>query len=290
MASFSKMSIWSVGYLRAASRWLLRHRRTVSARVGAINAEIARIGFITVVYERVELPEGGVEVSENRVGFSVTPDSSLERLVRAYIARGGNPLNISSFMIPDRTQVLDDGSTISAYPQGGIAAPQSVDYDNPVNDPGSSGYENYRGGYVPLSGYAPGRVGYRANRGAWEDDAIVNVMHYTRRWANQDIKELQNMEWRIVKLMDLREQLVQERDEVLTQAFGGALTALDGEFDDDLFVRSHLVQNLVQDMYDLLYDPAPPEGPDDVFKAKGDLGFLEFVYEDVASEVRDPLG
>ena len=293
MAPFAKMSIWPVGYFRAFSSWILRNRRDVSARIAVINAEALRIGQVTVFYRAAETVEGGVKVSENRMGFSVTPGSSLEALLRAYIARGGNPLDISSFMMPDRTETLEDGAEREEFPGSGVAAPRSAEYHNPVDETDDTGYGSYRGGYIPLDGYYPARQGGRKDRGGWEDDAIVRTMHQIRGWANQEIKEVQNLAWRIVKLVDLREQLLKERDEILVQAFGGALTILDDEFDEKLVVRSHQVQNMVQDMYDILYQPLDTgvtEGTTEAFTTRGDIGFLDFTFADKTSEIRDPLG
>lgn len=288
MPSFSKMSVWSIGYFKATASWLLQHRRDVAARVEVINAEIARIGMVTILYDQQTMPDGSVRTTENRVGMHVTPGTSLELLLQAYIAQGGNPFDISSFMMPDRSTLDADGNWIHEYPQGGIAAPQSADANSPNDEPGGTGYGGHTGGFVPLSGYMPGRQGGRLDRGRWEDDAIVKTMTYVRKWANQEIKALQNMEWRIVKLMDLREQLVQERDDVLKAAFGGALGVFDDSFDEDLYAKSHLVQNMIQDVFDTFYQEAPADGPDDVFNTRPDLGFFEFVVDDEVSEIRDP--
>lgn len=290
MAAFAKLSVWSVGYFRSTSSWLLNHRRTIAARVAVIDAEVARIGFFTVFYASDKEGDGSVKVSQNPVGFSVTPNTSLESLLRAYIAQGGNPLDISTFLMPDRTTFLEDGTMIPSYPEGGVAAPKSVEYNSPTDDPDDSGYGSYQGGYSALNGYNPGRQGGRLDRGRWEDAAMVNTMHYIRRWANQDIKALQNIGWRITKLMDLREQLTREKDELLLQAFGGAIPVLDDGADDNRFVKSHLVQNLIQDMYDILYEalPAGTESTTEAFTTRGDVGFLEFTFFDKTGEV--PLG
>ena len=46
---------------------------------------------------------------------------------------------------------------------------------------------------------------------------------YARRWVRQELKELSNQEARIIKLMDLREQLMTERDSLIKQAVGGTV-------------------------------------------------------------------
>lgn len=290
MTSFSRVSTFSAAYFRAYTSWLLRNRRDVNARVSVINARLKKIGEVTVFYERVEQGDGGIRANEKRIGFSVTPNTTLEALVRAYIARGGNPLDISSFMHPDRTEILENGARAEMYPQGGVAAPKSVDYNNPVDEPDDTGYGSYRGGYISLEGYHPARLGGRLNRGGREDDVVVNMMTYTSRWAQKEIKALQMLEWKIIKQCDLREQLIQERDDILAQAFGGTLASLDSEFSDERFVRSHLVQNLIQDMYETVYNVFQ-DGEVVNYSPRGDVALLEFVLEDVDSEAfRDPLG
>ncbi len=110
-----------------------------------------------------------------------------------------------------------------------------------------------------------------------------------RNWANQAIKEkVQDIEWRIVKQMDLREQLEQERDRVLMQAFGVALDALP-TLDQERFSTGLTVQSLVNDFYNLLFQM---KGPEEVqaFRAGPKLGFLDFTFADAVSEIRDPLG
>ena len=97
MASFSKMSFFPPGYFRAFSSWLLRERRDVASRINTLNAEIERIGFVQVEYRQIVNPDGSYAVTEERMGVSVTPNSTLEKLVQAYIANGGNPLDISPF-------------------------------------------------------------------------------------------------------------------------------------------------------------------------------------------------
>jgi hypothetical protein len=114
-------------------------------------------------------------------------------------------------------------------------------------------------------------------------------MHQIRSWANQDIKErLLDIEWRIIKLCDLREQLEKERDEVLVQAFGGVLTGV-GSLDETRFDPSLRMQGLVQDLYSTLY--VAQDTVDQSFRANDNVGFLQFTFDDVPSEsLRDSLG
>jgi len=297
MASFSKMAVFPVGYFRGFSSWLLRNRRSVAARIRAINAELGRIGFITVTY-RTEEKEGSTLATEDRTGFSVTKNSSLERLVRAYIANGGNPLDISPFMHPDGTTVnadLDNNGEIDVteqYPHDGIIAPISTNPNEPLPKEGSTtGFESDRGGFARSDDYYPGRQGGRKSRGDFDSNTVVRTMHKIRGWANQDIKErLQEIEARIIKLCDLREQLIVERDEVLIQAFGGTnVLAGVGPLDDARFPGELRVQTLIQDMYGLLYQ-SEPDGTVRAYSGKDDLGFLKFTFPDKTSEYTRSIG
>lgn len=294
MASFSKMAVWPVGYFRAYSSWLLRNRRTIAARMTALNVEIARIGLVTVYY-RTEEQDGNIKATEERIGFAVTKNSTLERLCRAYIAAGGNPLDISPFLYPDSVEVIEetpDGvvRTKEKYPHGGVIAPISANPNEPLPKAGEdTGFGAYRGGQVRSDSYYPSRQGGRVSRGAYDSDTIVRYMHQIRSWANQDIKErVQEIEARIIKQCDLREQLVRERDEVLIQAFGGTLTGL-GSFDESRFAGDLRVQVLVQDLYHILYD-TEEDGKVRAFQANDQVGFLPFTFEDTPSELRSPLG
>lgn len=291
MASFSKLSVWPVGYFRAFSSWLLRERRDVAARIHTLNAEVSRIGFIKVYYRAVSLPDGRQTMTEERVGFSVTKNSSLERLVQAYIANGGNPLDISPFMMPDQTEVIsvsEDGAPVLgfAYPHGGVVAPKSANYNSPTDDPEDTGYGGYKGGFVDFGRYYANRQGARV---AQTDLAVAKTMHAIRGWANQSVKtKLQDLEWRIIKLMDLREQLLLERDEVLVQAFGGSLFGLD-DFDEDKFSPQLRVQSLIADMNQVIFS-TDPSGAVQGYSANANAGFHSFTFLDEPSEIRDPLG
>jgi len=304
MSSFGKMSKFPPGYFRAISSWLLRNRRDVVSRLQVISSEVARIGFVRCIYESTEDAEGNIKRSEKRLGIAVTEGSSLARLVQAYVALGGNPLDISPFMHPDTTEVVDvklDGTEIvqEEYPFGGVIAPQSASPENPVDDPNDTGFGSFQGGRSPSVMDYSGRLGGRMDAGAFDADSIVKSMHLLRSWANQDIKErLQDMEWRIIKLADLREQLIHERDETLRAAFGGYLEGLEDAFDDERFMRGHLVQNLIQDFYELVFQ-TETDGTVRSFAANVDTGLSYFIVPpkgksvttmEVSETARDSMG
>lgn len=293
MSSFDKLSVWPVGYFRAYSSWLLRNRRDIGSRIAIINAELERIGQLKVTYRSVTV-NGQARKTEERVGITVTHGSSLGRLVQAYIAGGGNPLDISQFMHPDCVDVLDldangNTKTSEVYPHAGVFAPMSANPNEPTQSGEKTGYGAYQGGFIRTDRYFPARQSGRTSAGSYDADSIVRTMHQMRVWANQDIKErLQDLEWRIIKLSDLREQLTQERDEVLAQAFGGSLDAM-GSIDTARIDPGLLMQNLVQEMYNLIYE-TDDSGKVTSFKANDKVPFLKFTFPDLPSENRDPLG
>jgi hypothetical protein len=251
-----------------------------------------RIGDVVVEY--ADDPANAGRKLENRIGLHVTEDSSLGKLCRAYIANGGNPLDISPFMKPDSNVSTGQDAqgnplTQEVYPHGGVAAPMSADVNEPYTDGNQSGFSGHPGGFVRMDSYYPGRLGGRVDPGAYNYDGVVQAMHHMRNWARQDIDErLRRIEWQIIKLCDLREQLHQESDEVLQQAFGGAVTGLTA-LDTTMFNPALLVQNIVQEIYDLLYNT----GPDGVTVFSPNVltvPNLQFALVDLPSEMNHRLG
>jgi len=301
MPSFSKLSIFPAGYFRATSMWLLRERRDVVARIATLTAEMGRIGVVTMHYD-TETEGNNTKATERRTGFDVTAGSSLAKLIQAYVATGGNPFDISGFLHPDTTQVnlQEDGSASrkQQYPGGGAPAARSVEYNNPLPEEGpggknaprkKTGYEGYEGGYIDSTRYVPGRMGGRMDRGAWDHGTVLRVMHDVRKWANKEIKaRLQDMEWRIIKLSDLHEQLQTERDMVLMEAFGGQLNDMP-PLDDEKFDPRRFCQVLISQMYALIYETGAsgiPLGtrPDPA------LGLISFAFEDMPEDAAGPMG
>ncbi|OHD22584.1 MAG: hypothetical protein A2Y38_00490 [Spirochaetes bacterium GWB1_59_5] len=312
MSSFSKMGgPFPAGYFRGVAQWLLQNRRDLPARVATISAELNRIGTITVLYDTYKDADGNTRAKETALGFSVTEGSTLAHLVRAYIANGGNPFNISKFLIPNTTtsELTASGSALTEqYPGGGVVAPQSVEYNDPLpvlddreklDDPTAnavtgddkkftaptrSGYEGHGGGYLKSDRYYAGRMGGRMGRGSWDSNTVVRMMHDVRRWANQDIKtRVQDIEWRILKQMDLREQLLYERDSVVVQAFGSLQYGIP-PFDPASLRRERLVPVILDEMAKLISTQDPATAKLVGSGAGAQSGFLTFVFPDVTSE------
>jgi hypothetical protein len=264
--AFGWTSYFRQGAWREFRRFVLNQRRDVVARLTTINAELDRIGSIEVLYERNASNPN--KMTERRIGLNVTPNTSIERLLRAYIAAGGNPFDISMFLIPDSVTVVDTetetntastnsapntiapGSSQEEQPYGGIAHSSST-------DPLTPGL--YTGGWLPLWRYPPRRFGGAAIP-MTEGADMARTVHAARGWVTQEIRTLRNdLEARIIKLMDLREQLTKERDELLPQAVGGAVPGLQWS-NDGQFAASHNVSVIVDNIDSVFYPETNPTG------------------------------
>jgi hypothetical protein len=257
--SFGWTGFFRAGAWRAYRTFILNQRRDVVARLTTINAELDRIGEVQILYEANA--SNPTRMTERRIGLDVTPNTSIERLLRAYVAMGGNPFDISMFLSPNSVTMIEDDTTQSqttdsnpqatpatnfqeTQPYGGIAASGSA-------DPLAGG--TYTGGWLPLWRYPPRRFG-NATSYTQQSADMTRTIHATRGWVAQEIRTLRNdLEARIIKLMDLREQLMIERDELLPQAVGGSVAGLQWASDGE-FAASHNVSAIV-DRIDAVFYP-----------------------------------
>ena len=238
---FGWLGTFRQGQWQAYRRFVLNERRDVGRRMSVIQAELARIGEVTVYYKAD--PETGI-VSEERVGFDVTQGSSLERLIQAYIAQGGNPFDVSLFLSPDSAILVDeedDESEVQTQPYGGVVYPRSGSYAIGTT---------YEGGYLTVKKYTPARVGGRKEL---PDGKVSSVVKLTRGWVEQTIAErLHDIEARIIKLCDLREQLTEEL-EAITMAIGGTMGDVPS-LDEDYFSEDYGVAKLVAAIDSVFYE------------------------------------
>ena len=245
-------------------RFVLLQRKNVPDRILSINQELSRIGRIVVSYEKVD-----GRVTEKRTGFYVDEKSALGKLVVAYIAQGGNPFDISMFLSPDSYKIsnIEDeessewsagGKSVSfTQPYGGVVYPQSQEEDE------FKGQDQR--GWLPLWKFPPRKLGGNERNIYPEADEIGGQIAEARRWIGQEITQLRNdLEARIIKLCDLREQLIRERDEVLYNALVGSVAALEDFDPDEILLENHLssiVANIdlnffeVNDAYDSVRVP-----------------------------------
>lgn len=239
-------------------RFVLLQRQNVGYRINYINKEINRIGEIRISYEKVGEGEDQV-CTEKRVGLEVDVNSTLGKLLKAYIAQGGNPFDISMFLKPDsyewveRETEASDGSVVkdsqgnpqNVYkrynqPYGGVLYPRTATAEESEQIDTS--------GWLPLLKYPGWRLG-GSNKSIYpRADQIGGVVYHARKWATQEISHLRNnLEARIIKLCDLREQLLIERDDLLFNALSGTtanLAPYDPKKQLDEVHLSHIVTNI----------------------------------------------
>lgn len=258
---------------KAFRDWTLNERRTVSARLRVIDAELRRLGRITVFYRRrtevIQTQEGAEReienVTEERDAFLVSPGSTLEKFVQAYVAQGGNPMSISLWLQPDDVQFTTDEdpkndpkndpnefftdqgvpSTPYDQPGGGIAAPQSTDSYGPGGQ--------YPGGLSNLIRDPTKLAGRYFNQGT-AGSKIAIRLDFGRRWVAQNLAELSKLEGRILKMMDLREQLMNERDTLIQQAVGGSVLDFPEPPNADRFARNLHLTRVVTEMDRTFYE------------------------------------
>jgi hypothetical protein len=260
------MSFGSTSYLRQGAwrdlrRWLLQERRNVIARLGVIHQELNRIGYIRILYARSNPNDPNSPMSEARVGLDVTPNTSLEKLLQAYIAQGGNPFDISMFLTPDAFEPVenDEAPDNSSVETDAVRLRETEPYGGTTysasTDPMVGGL--YTGGWLPLWRYPPRRFG--SNGSPVDQGAELHrTLHSARSWASNEIRTLRHdLEARILKLCDLREQLHQEMDELLPQAVGGVVPGV--AYVPDHYAQSHHLSNIV-DLIDEVFYPLTAAG------------------------------
>ena len=261
--------------------WTLNERRGVSGRLKVLNAEINRIGCITVFYKTrgatIQTLSGALDevetVTEERIRFEVSPGSSLEKLVQAYIAHGGNPMAISLWLQPDLIQFTTDedpnedasddrnkifsnvGSADIPFdqPDGAVRGTESVD------SYGIGG--QYKGG-MSTSLTDTTRMAGRYIEEGTAGAKIAIKMDWARRWVRYELSTLNKMEERIVKLMDLREQLMEERDSLLCTAIGGSVPDYPLAPDPERYARNLHLTTIVTQMDQTFYETDENGEPD----------------------------
>lgn len=266
--SFGWLGTFRQGSWQEFRRFVLNERRDVLARMRVIKAELTRIGEINVLYA-TEFDDDGniIGTSEERLGFTVTPGSSLGKLIQAYTALGGNPFDISLFLTPDSTVAinLDDLSTATSdQPHQGVISPRSGAY--------STG-QIYEGGYLVLKKYTPARVGGRKDL---DNSKFATRVDLARRWVNKEIRYKRNdLEARIIKLCDLREQLFHELEqlEMAVAGFSDMFPDIDETRIDDELTVARLVEGIDAVFYPM-DDTNTPDFDTENTEALGPYPFL----------------
>lgn len=259
----------------------LKQRQNVQLRFDTIQYELSRIGNVSITYQRD--PNNELKMTERRLGINVKKDTSLGKLIQAYVAKGGNYFDISMFLKPDSYTVVkvdgSDGEQVGAIkdsqPYTGVLSPSS---GNAISD------------RVDITGVTdvwrdPARK--LGDKGTlWDDDSTKLVgdrIISARSWVQQEIKELRNdLEARIIKLCDLREQLLIERNEIIVSAVGGSTAGT--TFDTEAFLSDLHLSNIVFALDTDFYE-TKEDGTADFKKPRQGRGTKEFpnLLEDAPS-------
>jgi hypothetical protein len=235
--AFNWLGTFRVGSYMVFRRFVAHELRDVGARLKVIHAEIARIGFVSIAWKPSDV-EGDplvlnidedeedetvpvTKVDETRIGLVISgPGTTVAKLMRAYTAAGGNPFDISMFLDPQEgiSVAADpdapDGFRITwTHPGGGVAYPRTRE------DVGGGSFTDV-GGTLSINKSLELRVGEVLDWSKAELNA--GYIRKARDWISQEIREKRNdLEWRILKQMDLREQLRSEAGHLIARAAGG---------------------------------------------------------------------
>ncbi len=269
--SFQWTVLFREGSWRDFRDFALNQRKNVQTRFDTINYELERIGRVSVVYKRQDDNDPFSRMTERRIGIRIKTNTSLSKLLRAYVAQGGNYFDISMFLKPDSYQeVEDDDGQVRRQefqPYTGVISPASGDV---ISDK------------IDLTGVTDvwkDPVRKLGDKGSiWEEDSTKLVgdrVLAMQGWMSQEIKQLRNdLEARIIKLCDLREQLLLERDEIIMSAVGGSVANTDFNPEatlEDLHV-SKIVYAFDTDFYEVKEDGTP-----DFTKPRSGRGLKEFL-------------
>ena len=258
--------------------FVLKQRQNVPSRLIYIREELNKIGEVKVKYERIG--EGAEQkITEKRVGLEVNANSSLGKLIQAYIAQGGNPFDISMFLKPDsyewvesETEVAPSNPKTMEISKEGESGPKNLyrQYTQPyggVLSPRSHSAEESEivdtSGWLPIWKYTPRRLGGRNQNIYPRADEIGGVISHARKWVTQEIAHLRNnIEARIIKLCDLREQLLLEQDDILFNALSGTVAGL-GKYDPKIQLDELHLSNIVTNIDLNFFDAKDLEGEPD---------------------------
>ena len=260
--AFNWLGAFRTGAWKVYREFILNEQRDTLNQIDVINSELGRIGKIAIIYETVDTSvRSDIKViaskSERRLGFLVNPPtSSLGKLLQVYVAYGGNPFDISLFLTPDIgteqipafEAVFDENGDLEGFrenqPYGGLVGRASTD----TAEVGVS-----TGGWLPFWRYPPRKFGNLLDY-SQEKSEMGRWVEPSRSWVDKAIRHKRDdLENQILKLMDLREQLLIERDLNYPSVSGGVILGL-GYVEDTFYEGGRLprIVNLIdQAMYDL---------------------------------------
>ena len=278
--SFNWTMLFREGSWLEFRSFALKQRQNVELRFDTIQHELARIGSVSVIYQRD--PTNELKMTERRLGLRVKKDTSLGKLIQAYVARGGNFFDISMFLKPDSYDVVEqegqegeESVLKEMQPYTGVISPASGDVISDRID---------TTGVTDVWRDPARKLGDKST--LWDDESTKLVgdrIISARSWIQQEIKELRNeLEARILKLCDLREQLLLERNEIIASAVGGTVPMT--EFNPESFLEDYHLSKVVFALDTDFYE-TKEDGTADFTKPKQGRGSKQFpnLLEDAPS-------
>lgn len=208
-----------------ARKFMLKERAAIGDRAKVINAELEKIGEVSMGW--VAGDDGNA--TEQRTMLTVTnPASSIAKLLQAYTVVGGNPFDISMFLVPSKgLGPNEDGVVRRKQPGGGVVSLQSGGFAM-----GPFKASQAQQGQATVGLYQFGR---KSGPNAPEDPGDQIAIARGRKWIEKEIRyKRTDLERRIIKLCDLREQLQYELYE-MAQAAGDTVSVSEIPFSSLLF-------------------------------------------------------
>jgi hypothetical protein len=254
--------------------YALNQRKNVQARFDTIQYELRRIGSVSITYARSNPDELSSKMTERRLGVTIKTGTTLAKLMRAYVARGGNFFDISMFLEPDSYTIIDENSEpilgldpefrgfFETQPYKGVLSPASGDVISDKID--LTGVLDYW--KDPVRKLGGKETIWEADSTKFTGDRVIAA----RSWITQEIREHKHeLEARILKLCDLREQLLLERREIILSAIAG--TTASTVYDKDSFLEGYHLSNIVY-VFDTEFYELKEDGTADFTKPKEGKG------------------
>jgi hypothetical protein len=181
------------------------------------------------------------------------------------------------YLSPDNTVVLDPAADPAeavgedVQPYNGVIYPRSGAYV-----PG----QTYEGGFLVLKKYTPARVGGRKHL---EDSQVATRVDAARRWLRQESKtKRDNIEARILKLCDLREQLLNEID-TIAMAVSEVVPEMP-DLDQDRLDRDLTVAQVVASIDSIFYTVSEDGTADFTVENTAELGKYPHLLSDISPD------
>ena len=169
------------------------------------------------------------------------------KLLVAYIAQGGNPFDISMFLTPDSYRVTNtegNRDVLNTLRVVSLLALHNLTAESYI--PNLKKKMSLKGqdqrGWLPLWKFPPRKLGGNETNIYPQADEIGGQIAEARRWVRQEITQLRNdLEARIIKICDLREQLIIEKEtKKLYNALVGSVAALEDFDPEEVLEENHL--------------------------------------------------